>query len=140
MIMLAKEYVETNYNADVIYGDSVMPYTPITYKINNDIYVNTFENIDGDWINYREFKSNEQDRYNKEQYLPNDMYVWTDLGWAKIKRLIRHKTIKKIYRIITKLGIVDVTEDHSLIDNKRKIIKPSKCKIGQGLLHSKPIF
>ena len=138
MIMLAKEYVETNYNADVIYGDSVMPYTPITYKINNDIYVNTFENIDGDWINYREFKSNEQDRYNKEQYLPNDMYVWTDLGWAKIKRLIRHKTIKKIYRIITKLGIVDVTEDHSLIDNKRKIIKPSKCKIGQGLLHSKP--
>ena len=138
MIMLAKEYVETNYNADVIYGDSVMPYTPITYKINNDIYVNTFENIDGDWINYREFKSNDRDRYNKEQYLPNDMYVWTDLGWAKIKRLIRHKTIKKIYRIITKLGIVDVTEDHSLIDNKRKIIKPSKCKIGQGLLHSKP--
>ena len=41
MIMLAKEYVETNYNADVIYGDSVMPYTPITYKINNDINVLT---------------------------------------------------------------------------------------------------
>jgi DNA polymerase elongation subunit (family B) len=138
MIMLAKEYVETNYNADVIYGDSVMPYTPITYKINNDIYVNTFENIDGNWINYREFKSNDNDRYNKEQYLPNDMYVWTDLGWAKIKRLIRHKTIKKIYRIITKQGIVDVTEDHSLLDNTRKIIKPSECKIGQELLHSKP--
>ena len=138
MIMLAKEYVETNYNADVIYGDSVMPYTPLTYKINNDIYVNTFENIEGNWIDYREFKSNDKNRNNKEQYLPNEMYVWTDLGWAKIKRLIRHKTIKKIYRIITKLGIVDVTEDHSLLDNKRKIIKPSDCKIGQELLHSKP--
>ena len=138
MIMLAKEYVETNYNADVIYGDSVMPYTPITYKINNDIYVNTFENIEGKWINYREFKSNDKDRYNKEQYLPNEMYVWTDMGWAKIKRLIRHKTIKKIYRIITKTGIVDVTEDHSLLDNNREIIKPSKCKVGQELLHSKP--
>jgi DNA polymerase elongation subunit (family B) len=138
MIMLAKEYVETNYNADVIYGDSVMPYTPITYKINNDIYVNTFENIEGNWINYREFKSNDKDRYNKEQYLPNEMYVWTDMGWAKIKRFIRHKTIKKIYRIITKTGIVDVTEDHSLLDNKREIIKPSKCKVGQELLHSKP--
>ena len=138
MIMLAKEYVETNYNADVIYGDSVMPYTPITYKINNDIYVNTFENIEGNWINYKEFKSNDKDRYNKEQYLPNEMYVWTDMGWAKIKRFIRHKTIKKIYRIITKSGIVDVTEDHSLLDNKREIIKPSKCKIGQELLHSKP--
>ena len=138
MIMLAKEYVETNYNADVIYGDSVMPYTPITYKIDNNIYVNTFENIEGKWINYREFKSNDKDRYNKEQYLPNDMYVWTDMGWAKIKRFIRHKTIKKIYRIITKTGIVDVTEDHSLLDNKREIIKPSKCKVGQELLHSKP--
>jgi ribosomal protein L17 len=100
--------------------------------------VNTFENIEGKWINYREFKSNDKDRYNKEQYLPNDMYVWTDMGWAKIKRFIRHKTIKKIYRIITKTGIVDVTEDHSLLDNKREIIKPSKCKIGQELLHSKP--
>ena len=138
MIMLAKEYVETNYNADVIYGDSVMPYTPLTYKIDNNIYVNTFENIEGNWINYREFKSNDNDRYNKEQYLPNDMYVWTDMGWAKIKRLIRHRTIKKIYRIITKSGIVDVTEDHSLLDNNRKIIKPSECKIGQELLHSMP--
>ena len=138
MIMLAKEYVETNYNADVIYGDSVMPYTPLTYKINNNIYVNTFENIEGNWINYREFKSQDKDRFYKEQYLPNEMYVWTDMGWAKIKRLIRHKTIKKIYRIITKHGIVDVTEDHSLLDNNRIIIKPSECKIGQKLLHSMP--
>jgi|688.fasta_scaffold58081_2 DNA polymerase elongation subunit (family B) len=138
MIMLAKEYVETNYNADVIYGDSVMPYTPITYKINNNIYINTFENIEGNWIDYREFKLNDKDRFYKEQYLPNEIYVWTDMGWAKIKRLIRHKTIKKIYRIITKQGIVDVTEDHSLLDNNREIIKPSKCKIGQELLHSIP--
>jgi DNA polymerase elongation subunit (family B) len=138
MIMLAKEYVETNYNADVIYGDSVMPYTPITYKIDNDIYVNTFENIKGNWIDYREFKINDKDRYNKEQYLPENISVWTDMGWAKIKRLIRHKTTKKIYRIMTKSGIVDITEDHSLLDINRKIIKPSKCKIGQELLHSKP--
>jgi len=138
MIMLAKEYVETNYNADVIYGDSVMPYTPITYKIDNDIYVNTFENIKGNWIDYREFKINDKNRYNKEQYLPDNISVWTDMGWAKIKRLIRHKTTKKIYRIMTKSGIVDVTEDHSLLDINRKIIKPSKCKIGQELLHSKP--
>jgi DNA polymerase elongation subunit (family B) len=138
MIMLAKEYVETNYNADVIYGDSVMPYTPLTYKIGDDIYVNTFENIKGNWIDYREFKSNDKDRFYKQQYLPDEMCIWTDMGWAKIKRLIRHKTVKKIYRIITKSGIVDVTEDHSLLDNNRKIIKPSECKIGQELLHSMP--
>ncbi len=138
MIMLAKEYVEKNYDADVIYGDSVMPYTPLTYKINNDIYVSTFEDINGYWIDYREFKSNDIDRYNKEQYLPDNMNVWTDKGWAKVKRIIRHKTVKKIYRILTKSGLIDVTEDHSLLDNNREIIKPSKCKIGQKLLHLKP--
>ena len=45
MIMLAKEYVETNYNADVIYGDSVMPYTPLTYKIETYIILLYYFNI-----------------------------------------------------------------------------------------------
>jgi len=138
MIMLAKEYVEKNYDADVIYGDSVMPYTPLTYKIGDDINVSTFEEINGYWIDYREFKSNETNRYYKEQYLPDNMNVWTDKGWTKVKRIIRHKTVKKIYRILTKTGLIDVTEDHSLLDINREIIKPSKCKIGQKLLHLKP--
>ena len=143
MIMLAKEYVETNYNADVIYGDSVMPYTPLTYKIDETVKITTFDKIGDDdnnnWKDYREFKSDEKDRYNKEQYIPdNNMKVWTHKGWAKVKRIIRHKTIKKIYRILTATGLIDVTEDHSLLDNNEIIIKPSKCKIGQLLLHSKP--
>ena len=138
MIMLAKDYVEKNYDADVIYGDSVMPYTPLTYKIDEEVFVSTFQDINGYWIDYREFKINETDRYNKEQFLPDNMKVWTDNGWAKVKRIIRHKTVKKIYRILTKTGLIDVTEDHSLLDNNREIIKPSKCKIGQKLLHLKP--
>jgi DNA polymerase elongation subunit (family B) len=139
MIMIAKDYVEKNYDADVIYGDSVMPYTPITYKINNIVNISTFENIDANWIDYREFKSNDINRYYKEQYIPsNDMKIWTNKGWMKIKRLIRHKTIKKIYRVLTNTGLIDVTEDHSLLDNNEYKITPNKCKIGQLLLHSKP--
>jgi DNA polymerase elongation subunit (family B) len=141
MIMMAKEYVETNYNADVIYGDSVMPYTPLTYNIENDIKITTFSQIgeNENWIDYREFKMGDNNRYNKEQYIPyNNMKVWTNKGWAKVVRIIRHKTVKKIYRILTATGLIDVTEDHSLLDNNGKIIKPSKCKIGQLLLHSKP--
>ncbi len=141
MIMMAKEYVETNYNADVIYGDSVMPYTPLTYNIDDKIEISTFDEINKDnqkWFDYREFKSNEVDRYNKEQYIPNNMKVWTNKGWAKVNRIIRHKTVKKIYRILTSTGLIDVTEDHSLLDNNENIIKPSKCKIGQLLLHSQP--
>jgi len=141
MIMMAKEYVETNYNADVIYGDSVMPYTPLTYNIDGETNVTTFMQIgeNENWIDYRGFKIADEDRYNKEQFIPqNNMKVWTNKGWAKVIRIIRHKTIKKIYRILTATGLIDVTEDHSLLDNNESIIKPSKCKIGQLLLHSKP--
>jgi len=43
---------------------------------------------------------------------------------------MRHKTSKRIYRIITDSGIVDVTEDHSLLDINSNKIKPSECKVG----------
>lgn len=140
MIMLAKNFVETKYNAEVIYGDSVMPYTPITYKTDDQIFVSTFQKFDGQWTSYRNFKPDDKDRFNKEQTLPINTSVWTHKGWAKIRRIIRHKTIKKIYRVVTQSGIVDVTEDHSLLDDKANIIKPGDCKIGQKLLHSQPVF
>ena len=138
MIMLAKKFVEDNYNADVIYGDSVMPYTPIIYMKNEMIYINTFDKLEGEWFEYKRFKVNDNDRYDKEQFIPSNMKVWTHKGWSFIRRIIRHKTVKKIYRIITNDSIVDVTEDHSLLDKNVNIIKPDECKIGTELLHSSP--
>jgi len=138
MIMLAKNFVEKNYNAEVIYGDSVMPYTPITYKTQHQVYVSTFESLEAHWIPYRNFKPFDPDRYAKEQFLPNDISVWTHKGWSKVKRVIRHKTTKKIYRVATPSGMVDVTEDHSLLNQDAVIIKPKDCTVGQELLHSQP--
>ena len=48
-----------------------------------------------------------------------------------MKKLVRPKTQKKVYRVRTKLGIVDVTGDHSLIDKDREIIKPCDLEIGE---------
>ena len=62
--------------------------------------------------------------------------IWTSNGWQKIKKLFRHKTEKNIYRIRTKHGIVDVTEDHSLINKNREIIKPCDLEIGEELLQN----
>lgn len=138
--MIAKNFVETKYNAEVIYGDSVMPYTPITLKINDKISVQRFDEIDYEWFSYENFKINDINRTHKEQCIPYNCYVWTHKGWSKIKRFIRHKTIKKIYRIITNTGIVDVTEDHSLLDIEGDILKPKHCYINQELLHSEPIY
>lgn len=137
-IMMAKEYVEKNYDATVIYGDSVMPYTPITLKRNNEIIITTFEEIEGEWKSYEEFKPFDTNRTDKEQINPIDMEVWTPNGWSKIKRIIKHKTTKKIYRVLTHTGLVDVTEDHSLLDINGEKIKPNECNIGTELLHSQP--
>lgn len=139
MIMLAKDFVETKYNAEVIYGDSVMPYTPITYKTGDgQIHVTTFANLDGHWSQYNNFKSTDNTLCEKEQYQPINSHIWTHNGWSKIRRIIRHKTIKQIHRVVTMSGIVDVTSDHSLMDSNQNIIKPSDCSIGMSLLHSEP--
>lgn len=140
MIMLAKNFVETKYNAEVIYGDSVMPHTPITYKTDDQIFVSTFEKFNGQWTSYQNFKPYDTDRFNKEQTMPINTSVWTHNGWSKIRRIIRHKTVKKIYRVVTQSGIVDVTEDHSLLDQNVNIVKPGECVVGQKLLHSQPVF
>ena len=60
--------------------------------------------------------------------------------WANITKVIRHKTNKKMYRVNTHPGCVDVTEDHSLLRPNGDTIKPSELKVGEQLLHSFPVF
>ena len=114
--------------------DSVTKDTPIIKKENENIKILRIDEIadDGDWYvddnvvtswGYKEFPD------------CNNIQIWTSNGWQNIKKLVRHKTDKDIYRIRTKHGIVDVTEDHSLINRDREIIKPCDLKIGEELLH-----
>jgi hypothetical protein len=67
----------------------------------------------------------------------NTVDSWTENGWTKIHRVIRHKLCpyKKIFRINTHKGIVDVTDDHSLISSNGTEVKPNEVKIGEKLLH-----
>ena len=59
--------------------------------------------------------------------------------WNPIKKVIRHKTNKKIYRVNTHCGVVDVTEDHSLLDTNAEKISPKDIQVGNELLtHSLP--
>jgi hypothetical protein len=64
--------------------------------------------------------------------------AWTHLGWRPIRRVIRHKCEKKIYEVVTRSGIVEVTEDHSLLDTNINEIKPTDLKNGQLLCHGFP--
>ncbi len=131
------------YTEITIYGDSIPGYEKVTiskkepgrsgihFLLNTkDVSVKDFaESIDKNWEEYRGFKVGDVTINNKEyKNLENDnYYTRTHEGFQKVKKVIRHTTNKKLYRIkaIDSDGNIHqaiVTEGHSLIlQNKRKI-------------------
>jgi DNA polymerase elongation subunit (family B) len=116
----------------IIYGDSVTGDTPLILKNKNGkVVIKTIESLGNIWKDYTE-ESNKLHDDNIE------FYAWTETGWSKIKRVIKHKTNKKIYQVLTHKGCVKVTEDHSLLDIYGKEITPNECTVDTELLHSFP--
>ena len=115
--------------------DSVTKDTPIILKENENIKILRVDEI-----------INEENWYKDENIITQwgekefgdckNLQIWTSEGWKNIKKVVRHKTEKDIYRIRTKHAIVDVTEDHSLLDQNREVIKPCDLIIGEELLHN----
>lgn len=125
-LLKVKNLVES-LDHEVYYGDSVTKDTPIMIKKNNIIQLLQIENIVHTYDEYND---------NKEINCLNEyIEVMTENGWTKIKKVIRHYTTKKIYRITTHVGSVNVTEDHSLLNENKEKITPSECKLGTNLLH-----
>ena len=78
----------------------------------------------------------------KEYNTCNKYLTWSSNGWTVIKSIMRHKLNdnKKIFRVNTHTGVVDVTEDHSLLDINSNEITVKDCKIKETeLLHNKYI-
>ena len=128
----------------VVYGDSVTSDTPLLLRNKNtgNIIFKQIDNImnENEWKSYEGFKMGDVGRINKQQKIIDKFEVYTSNGWSNIIRLIRHKTKKKIYRITTHTGVVDVTEDHSLLDPNLKILKPCDVEVGMELCHNYPKF
>jgi len=139
MVITARDLtLNTFVGAKLTYGDSVTGDTPLLVMKNGFVDIITIEDLNNEWTPYKEFKPYDTNRTEKEQTKTN-YKIWTNEGWSNINRVIRHKTNKKIYRVTTNIGIVDVTEDHSLLDINKNIIKPQLCKINETeLLHKFP--
>ena len=137
MIYLAKNFVEEKYGAEVIYGDSVTGYTPVIIRHNNLIKIETIENIARMYGNDIWLTCKEEGKQDKEACEICDVESWTDAGWTKMHRVIRHilADTKKIIRINTHHGIVDVTDDHSLLRNDGTEVSPNNVNIGDALMH-----
>ena len=136
MIEETKNYVEANFpGAHVRYGDSVMPETPVIVRRQGIVSVEKIENLAQEWMSYPGFL---KDGTDKEQSELENIEAWTHDGWKPVRRVIRHKCQKKIWRVLTHTGLVDVTEDHSLLDTNLNQVKPENLMIGQQLFHSFP--
>lgn len=136
MIMKAKEFMEKEYNAHTVYGDSVSGDTPLLIRFPNGVVdIRTIETLSDEWKPYKEFA---KEGSQKEQAV-FPAQVWTEGEWSPIARVIRHRTTKKMYRVNTFRGCVDVTEDHSLVGVNGDMIKPGECIIGEtDILHTFP--
>lgn len=115
------EKYKLTYVPIVRYGDSVTGNTPI-YFGGRFVEINKIKNKSKKWYDYGDGK--EAFDLQKEK-----VNAWSENGTTKINRIIRHKTNKKIYRIVTPTGFVDVTEDHSLVDKNKNKIKPEECVV-----------
>jgi DNA polymerase elongation subunit (family B) len=139
-IKMVQKFVEDRA-CGVQYGDSVTGDTPLVLRnpVTNLVYIKTIDDLVAEdaWKSYDNFKPGEPDRINKQQG-ECTYQIWSEGNWREIRRVIRHKTNKKMYRVNTHTGCIDVTADHSLMRPDRTKIKPSELQIGTELMHSFP--
>jgi len=134
-----KEHGPVLTKAEYIYGDSVANYTPVYIRRNGLTEIITIENLVKKYGNSEWIISTEQGKQCKEFCELNDIESWTEKGWTKLHRVIRHLLAphKKMVRVSTSSAIVDVTDDHSLLLKNGKEISPKNIEIGTELLHHK---
>lgn len=154
MIMYARRMIEEVYqvpfeteghglvmtNAEYVYGDSVASYTPV-YVCNEYTQVVEVCSISeladkyggGAWRT-----CNELGKQTKEVCELAGVLTWSDQGWTKCHRVIRHALAphKKMMRVVTKSAVVDVTDDHSLLSASGREVSPKDVKMGSLLLHN----
>jgi DNA polymerase elongation subunit (family B) len=133
------KYGFVNTKAEYVYGDSVANYTPVYVKSNGQINILTIEQLAEKYGNNNWIKCVEPGKQEKEFCELHNVETWTENGWTKLYRVIRHElaTHKKMMRILTHTGCVDVTDDHSLVKADGTEISPKDVQVKTKLLHFK---
>ena len=115
-------YMFNKWGYKPIVGDSFTGDTPlfIKYKDTGYIDIKPIEEL----INESEINIDELGR--EYDYSTKPYYVLCRSGWMEPSYIYRHKTDKPIYQVTEGNMSIDVTEDHSLFNDKQKKIKPSE--------------
>lgn len=128
-IKTVTEVIPAKYGGKLIYGDTdtCLPDTPVLVKIGTEIQYRTMEELsDGNWaltITGKEM--------SKAQ---SGLMVWSDIGFTPITYVIRHAITKPLIRVVTHIGSVECTLDHSLLWDNGNPAKASQVSVGSRLL------
>ena len=120
-----------------VYGDSVANYTPVTVRVNGQIQIVTIEELGQTYGQDNWVECKEEGKQTKEYCELSGVESWTEQGWTALRRIIRHPLAshKKMMRVLTHTGLVDVTDDHSLVRANGEEVSPVDVEIGTELLH-----
>lgn len=129
---------EVKCKAEYVYGDSVANYTPIYIRTNESVEICTVEELGTKYGNDSWVKCVEPGKQDKEFCELTEVESWTEKGWTKLHRVIRHELAanKQMIRVLTHTGLVDVTDDHSLLLKNGSEISPKNIIVGTELLHN----
>jgi DNA polymerase delta subunit 1 len=141
MIAHTSQMAQELYSCTTTYGDSVPGYQEVKVNIKG---VETNLKIEDLYDKYSKIVPSidyTNGGRDKKQLMvcEEPIDAWTYNGWKKLRRVIRHKTKSRMYKITTDKGVVFVTGDHSLIDLNGEQIKPTQLRVGTKLSASKPV-
>lgn len=128
MILATKTFVEKHYGGQVIYGDSVAGRSPVVIRG----LCGLVEVLQIDQLCHRWHPCGD----GKECGLTPRCEVWTEKGWTPVVRVIRHRAHKRMYRVTSMTGVIEVTEDHSLLFPDGFPVQPCDVRPGSLLLSS----
>ena len=133
LITMAIDKIKATWNiSKLVYGDSVTSDTPVLCRSTNEngiqkVFMTPISQLPRSvWLIFPDGKC-----YSNPL---NNLEVWSDKGFTKIKSIMKHKTNKKIYRITSHTGVVKVTEDHSLLYDNEDEVRPKDVSVGENLL------
>lgn len=141
-IQKASQFVQEKCQGKIVYGDSVAGHSciwirKVSSKEIKCMYMKDLiceKDAKDAWGEEWEW---ERGQDGKEYWTPMvEKEVWTEKGWTKIQRWMKHACGKKMYRVMTNQGWVEVTEDHSMILADGTPVKPQELKKNQHLLSS----
>jgi DNA polymerase elongation subunit (family B) len=127
-IKLINNVLEKRQLAYKVSANSVAGPTPIPCLIHGKFVYKTIDDVSkGNWKHI----NNEQEVSDPIE----NLHVWSDNGFTKVKYVMRHFTEEPLYVVQTRNGLVKCTKDHSLLRSNNEEVSPCSLKIGDELLH-----